>query len=289
LQRWIHAVEQSGLLKSNLRQSILISLPCGSENRTAVKALILLVALVVAGGSAICAQESSPSVSPTPDVSEIPKGYEIGENEPSHRPVIGLNKGDEREKMISPDGRFAVLCPLQGTQDASDHYPPNLLVRLKPYAVIATVEKDGLPQHVTTELGATWNGNSMVAIWKYRRWGIIDLSVYEIENDRLKRVEPVMHEAIKYFERDIRARLLKRYPKESEIIIFLSCDDKPTRGPDFKFDGHRLLLALAADNKPNLAPGPHWTAELHAIWNIDTAKFDKVDFRPGKIDTNPQP
>ena len=92
-----------------------------------------------------------------------------------------------------------------------------------------------------------------------------------------------MREAMKYFQRDMRARLLKKYPKESETIIFLSGDDKPTQGPDFKFDGRKLLLDLAADNKPNLAGGPHWTAELHAIWNLNTGKFDKVDFKPGKI------
>lgn len=27
----------------------------------------------------------------------------------------------------------------------------------------------------------------------------------------------------------------------------------------------------------------HWTAELHAVWNLDTAKFEKVDFKPGEI------
>jgi hypothetical protein len=249
--------------------------------------VLAFVSAFVACNLVIRAEQESPSVSPTPDVSEIPKGYEIGENEPSERPVIGLEKNHEREKVISPDGRFAVLCPVQGTEGANDKYPPNLLVRLKPYAVIATVEKDGLPQNVTTSLNATWNGNSMVAIWEYRRWGIIDLNVYEIENDKLKRVEHVMDEAKKYFRRDIRARLLKKYPQESETIIFLSCDNKPTRSPDFKFDGHKLLLDLAADNKPNLAGGPHWTAELHAIWNLDTAKFDKVDFRPGKIEVRP--
>lgn len=219
----------------------------------------------------IFAEEPSPSATAVAPAAsdEIPKGYEIGEH------------------MISPDGRFAVLYPLQGTEDAKGNYPPNLLVRLQPYAVLETVEKDGLPQNVTTELNAQWNGNSEVAIWEHRRWGIIDLNVYEIENDKVKRVEPVMREAMKYFKRDIRARLLKKYPKESETVIFLSGDDKPTPGPDFKFNGRQLLLDLAADNKPNLAGGPHWTAELRAIWNLDTAKFDQVDFRPGKIEVRP--
>jgi hypothetical protein len=260
-----------------------------SKNTWLLKRVIAFVSAFVVCSLVIRAEEASPSVSLTPDVSEMPKDYEIGENEPSERPVIGLEKNDEREKMISPDGRFAVLCPLQGTEDANGKYPPNLLVRLRPYAVIATVEKDGLPQNVTTQLNATWNGNAIVAIWEYRRWGIIDLNVYEIENDKLRRVQHVLREARKYFQRDIRTRLLKKYPKESETIIFLSCDDKSTRSADFKFDGHKLLLNLAADNKPNLAGGPHWTAELHATWNLDTAKFDKVDFRPGEIDINPQP
>jgi hypothetical protein len=254
------------------------------KNTWLLRRVLAFASAFVACNLVIRAEQESPSVPPSPNVSEIPKGYEIGENEPSERPVIGLEKNDEREKMISPDGRFAVLCPLQGTDDADGKYPPNLLVRLKPYAVLATVEEDGLPQNVTTTLNATWNGSSTVAIWEYRKWGIVGLKVYEIENDKVKRVEPVMREAMKYFQRDIRARLLKKYPKEYETIIFLSGDNKPNPGPDFKFDGRKLVLDLAADNKPNLAPGPHWTAELHAIWNLDTAKFDKVDFRPGKIE-----
>lgn len=234
-----------------------------------MRTLIFLLSFLLANRCVIVAQEAPPNGTEgqVPVASdEVPKDYEIG------------------EKTVSPDGRFAVLYPLRDAPiDADDHYSPNLLVRLKPYAVIATVEKDGLPQNVTTELNAAWNGNSTVAIWEYRRWGIIDLNIYEIENDKLKRAEPVMREAKKYFQRDIRARLLKKYPKESETIIFLSGDNKPTPGPDFKFDGRKLLLDLAADNKPNLAGGPHWTAELHAIWNLDTGKFDKVDFRPGDI------
>jgi hypothetical protein len=236
-----------------------------------VRSLIFVVVLFFASSFVAFAQDVSPKAAEASAPEEIPKGYEIG------------------DKTISPDGRFAILYPLQGTEDQKGNYPPNLLVRLKPYAVIATVEKDGLPQNVTTQLNATWNGNSMVAIWEYRRWGIVDLNVYEIENEKLKRVEHIMHEARGYFERDIRARFLKKYPKESETIIFLSGDNKPHAAPDFKFDGQKLLLDLAADNKPNLAGGPHWTAELHGIWNLDTAKFDKVDFRPGTIEVRPSP
>jgi hypothetical protein len=240
-----------------------------------MRALTFLVSFLLATHRVSFAQGASPSGTEgqTPIASdEVPKGYEIG------------------EKTVSPDGRFAILYPLRDAPtDANDHYPPNLLVRLKPFAVIATVEKDGLPQNVTTELNATWNGNSTVAIWEYRHWGIIDLNVYEIESDKLKRMEPVMREAMKYFQRDMRARFLKKYPKESETIIFLSGENKPTPGPDFKFDERKLLLDLAADNKPNLAGGPHWTAELHAIWNLDTGKFDKVDFRPGKIEVRKWP
>jgi len=43
------------------------------------------------------------------------------------------------------------------------------------------------------------------------------------------------------------------------------------------------LLNISAENKPNLAPGPVWSAELHGIWDLGKAKFDKVDFKPGEI------
>jgi N-acetylmuramoyl-L-alanine amidase len=33
---------------------------------------------------------------------------------------------------------------------------------------------------------------------------------------------------------------------------------------------------------------PHWTASLHAVWNLDKVDFDKVDFRPGPIELRPE-
>jgi hypothetical protein len=58
------------------------------------------------------------------------------------------------------------------------------------------------------------------------------------------------------------------------------------RDPDvktFEFNDHKLLLNIFAENRPNLAPGPHWSAELHGAWDLDKARFDKVEFRPGEI------
>jgi hypothetical protein len=52
---------------------------------------------------------------------------------------------------------------------------------------------------------------------------------------------------------------------------------------NFEFKDHKLLLNISAENKPNLAPGPVWSAELHGVWDLDKAKFDKVDFKPGEI------
>ena len=51
----------------------------------------------------------------------------------------------------------------------------------------------------------------------------------------------------------------------------------------FEFKERKLLLNISAENKPNLAPGPVWSAELYAVWDLDKAKFDKVDFKPGEI------
>ena len=249
-----------------------------------MKALITSLAIVVVFASAIRAQESSPTLTAseaTAAVAEIPSGYEICQNEPAHRPVAGLEKSEEHEKTISPDGRFAVLCPVR--DEKSERYPPNLLVRLKPYAVLAKLNKDGVPSNASLELNATWHGNSTVAIWEYHRWGLVDLSIYEIENDRVKRVQHVFDEAKKVFERDIRSRLLKKYPKESATFVITSGESKSSPRPDFKFDGRKVLLYLEAANKPNLAPGPTWSAELDAVWNLDTGKFDKADLHPEEI------
>src|SRR5215831_15599458 len=133
-----------------------------------MKALLSCLAVVVAFASSSRAQEPSrtpahsESIAATP---EIPSGYEICENEPSHRPVAGLDQSEEREKTISPDGRFAVLCPLRGTEDANEKMPPNLLVRLKPYMVLAKLNKEGVPSNANLEINATWENNSTVAVW----------------------------------------------------------------------------------------------------------------------------
>ena len=249
-----------------------------------MKALITSLAIVVVFASAIRAQESSPTLTAseaTAAVAEIPSGYEICENEPAHRPVAGLEKSEEHEKTISPDGRFALLCPVRN--EKSEHYPPNLLVRLKPYAVLAKLNKEGVPSNANLELNATWENNSTVAIWEYHRWGLGGLTIYEFENDKVKRVHHVFDEAKKIFERDIRSRLLKKYPKEADAVIITSGESKSSRGPDFKFDGRKVLIYLEADNKPNLAPGPIWGAELDAVWNLDTGKFEKIDLHPEEI------
>jgi hypothetical protein len=249
-----------------------------------MKALLSCLAVAVAFASSSRAQEvsltppRSESIAPT---AETPSGYEICENEPSHRPVAGLEKGEEHEKTISPDGRFAVLCPMRN--EKSEHYPPNLLVRLKPYAVLTKLNKEGVPSNANLELDATWEDNSTVAVWEYYRWGLAGLTIYEIENDKVKRVHHVFDEAKKILERDIRSRLLKKYPKESATFVVTSGESKSSNRPDFKFDGRKVLVYLQADIKPNLAPGPTWGAELDAVWNLDTGKFEKVDLHPEEI------
>src|SRR5262245_16554882 len=251
-----------------------------------MKERITFLAITFAFASSIRAQDASPTPSVsevTAALSEIPTGYEICENEPTHRPVAGLEKSEEHEKTISPDGRFAVLCPLRDEKSEEPRYPPNLLVRLKPYAVLAKLNKEGVPSNASLELNATWQGNSTVAIWEYHRWGLADLTIYEIENDKVKRVHHVFDEAKKIFERDIRSRLLKKYPKEEDTVIITSGESKSSRRPDFKFDGRKVLVYLEADNKPNLAPGPTWGAELDAVWNLDTGKFEKVQLHPEQI------
>jgi hypothetical protein len=192
------------------------------------------------------------------------------------------------EKSVSPDGRFAVLYPVRDEESGDAVDLPNILVRLKPYAVLAKIGKEGVAQGQRGEPLARWNDNSIVAIWLARKWGMEDLAIYEIENDKVKRVQPIWREARKYFARDFHERFLKKYPKEYDGLTFVSDEDE--RGVhDFEFKGRKVILNLSADNKPNLASGPHWSAELHGIWDLDKAKFEKVDFRPGEIEVRGEP
>jgi hypothetical protein len=54
-------------------------------------------------------------------------------------------------------------------------------IRQHPRRPALSHQRTLLPQNVRTELNATWNGNSMVAIWEYRRWGIVDLNVMKLK------------------------------------------------------------------------------------------------------------
>jgi len=156
---------------------------------------------------------------------------------------------------------------------------PNLLVRLKPYKVLLEID-ESVPLGRHGAPAAEWNGNEFVAVWRQMKWGNEDLVVYELVNDKVNREEKIWPSVVKYFDRDFHQRFLRKYPKESDSYTFVA-DNSDVKS--FEFKEHKLLLNISAENKPNLAPGPVWSAELYAVWDLDKAKFDKVDFKPGEI------
>jgi len=218
---------------------------------------LLLLFNVIAHGQ----EESASPASEKKSYSEIPKGYEVG------------------EQTISPDGRFALVYPMQDPDTLEVAQLPNLLVRLKPYKVLLEID-ESVPLGRHGAPAAEWNGNEFVAIWRQMKWGNEDLVVYQIANDKIKREEKIWPEVVKYFDRDFHQRFLKKYPKESDSYTFVA-DNSDVKS--FEFKDHKLLLNISAENKPNLAPSLVWSAELHAVWDLDKAKFDKVDFKPGEI------
>ena len=113
------------------------------------------------------------------------------------------------------------------------------------------------------------------------KWGNEDLVVYELANDKVTREEKIWPDVVKFFDRDWKTRFLKKYPKEANDHHTFRSDDPNLK--NFEFKGDTLLLDIQAENKPNLAPGPIWSAELEAIWNLKSGRFDKVDFKPGEI------
>jgi hypothetical protein len=234
-----------------------------TKNRWLVKRTIAFVLALMSFASAIPAQEES--ASPADEANkypEVPKGYEVGED------------------TISPDGRFAILYPVRDEKSNEGPSFPNLLVRLTPYEVIKELDVDPAWKDMRGAPTAKWDGNQFVAIWRQMKWGNEDLVVYELANDKIKREEKIWPEVVKYFDRDFHQRFLKKYSKESDNYTFVA-DDSEVK--NFEFKDHKLLLNISAENKPNLAPGPVWSAELHGVWDLDKAKFDKVDFKPGEI------
>src|SRR5207253_9624609 len=119
------------------------------------------------------------------------------------------------------------------------------------------------------------------------KWENEDLVVYEIVNDEVKRVQKVWPEVVKYFDRDWQTRFLKKYPKEGEgdnSYTFVSDRDDIK---NFEFKGDKLLLDIFAENKPNLAPGPHWSAELRGCLGFEAGQIRHSRFQTGQ-DRSPQ-
>lgn len=193
----------------------------------------------------------------------IPPGCEIGEG------------------TVSPDGKYAVIYPVFDGRHGD--YPPNLLVQLDPYVVLAKLADPGLPTNVTTDLLAEWNGNSMVAIWEFRKWGIVSLRVFEVEGDRVVRVHDVWEAVRTEMRRDFRERLLAKFPNQPETIIFVSSEGEENPEPEFEFRGRHLRIDTRADNSPNLAPGPYWSARVRAVWDLDRGRLEKVRLTPGPV------
>jgi hypothetical protein len=229
-----------------------------------MKVLISSIAVGLVLTSVIGAQDES--ASPAEEAKtypEVPKQYEVGED------------------TISPDGRFAILYPVRDENSNQGPAFPNVLVRLKPYEVIKELDIDPAWKGMRGSPAAKWGGSQFVAIWRHMKWGNEDLVVYELANDKIKREEKIWPEVVKYFDRDWTTRFLKKYPKEADDHYTFRSDDPDLK--NFEFKGDTLLLDIQAENKPNLASGPIWSAELRGVWNLTGGKFDKVDFQPGKI------
>jgi hypothetical protein len=233
-----------------------------------VKALVFVFVICLVILITVRANQTSSAGPTIQSAAEIPKEYEVG------------------EKSLSPNGRFAILYPVR--RDDSAELPPNLLVRLKPYSVLTRIGTEGGRwQGARDQPLSKWNGNSIVAIWIAARWGMKDLAIYEIDRDEIKRIQPVWRRVWLLFDQDFRERFLSKYPDEKGSGVIFVSKGGPDSKPELEFKGHKMLLNLFADNKPNLSVTPHWTASLHAVWNLDTAELEDVDFRPGPIELRP--
>lgn len=193
----------------------------------------------------------------------MPGGYEVG------------------DEPLSPDGRYALLYPRR--EEVGEKETPNLLVQLEPFRILDRISP-GVPQGATMKVTTEWNGSGLVAVAQFRRWGLAGLWVYELDDGQVTRRHPVLEEARKIFHRDLQERLLKKFPDEAGTMIFVSDEGEENPVPEFAFRGRKLDLNLFADNKPNGAPGPHWTARLRAVWDCERGRFEQIRFLPGEIE-----
>jgi hypothetical protein len=121
--------------------------------------------LLLAAGAALAFCRSSATAA------DIPKGYEVVER--TSRRISGL---------------ACCFRPARGRDRRS--IPAKLARRLEPFTVIQKLNETGFPEGVTTSLEVEWHGSEFVAIYEFRKWGIIDLRLYELAGDQVKREHP---------------------------------------------------------------------------------------------------
>ena len=113
---------------------------------------------------------------------------------------------------------------------------------MKPYEVIKELDVDPAWKEMRGSPAAKWGGNQFVAIWRQMKWGNEDLVVYELVNDKVKREEKIWPEVVKYFDRDLDQRFLKKY-RRNPIATHL-CPNSDVKS--FEFKDHKLLLDISA-------------------------------------------
>jgi len=214
------------------------------------KTLVLMIFL--AGLTPLGASDSSPS----PDTA-IPSNYEIGEH------------------TLSPNGSFAILFPKRDSASSNGEFPPNLLVGLQPYRELSRFEP-GVPLDATTSLNVLWDSNERLAVWYFRNWGPVALYDVHIDGAGAQTSPDLLTFALAPLRADLKERLLTPYPGESPTILFVAQEGIEDPEPWLFFQKNGLTFHLHADNKPNMAPGPHWSANLTATWNSGHSRLENI-------------
>jgi hypothetical protein len=164
-------------------------------------------------------------------------------------------------RTISPNKKFAVICPTDDYYQSADN-AKDYLVTLQPFSILGALQaEEPYFQHQSHGgISAEWSDDSSVALITLDgKWGPRDVFLVEFRNGKPSRMANILRKA--------RGLL----PPNGRKAIFIEDEDAT-----FQLDGaSRVVVNASVQTSPNdlgLSPDA-WNGHVEATWDVKHAKF----------------
>ncbi len=198
---------------------------------------------------------------------------------------------------ISPDKKFAVICPRLEAEEAAEeaNHPERIkdyLVSLHPFQIVGELPtKFPYFEHENHgNLNAEWSGDSSIALITLdAKWGPRDVFLVEFHDGKLGRMTNIARKAHDLLVPNYGKARAARY---NDLFDFVFVEDTT-----FKLEGTgRVLIDASAETSPNMtddvlrSSDRAWRGHVEAVWDIAQAKFTSTkisgEIRKGNNETS---